>query len=134
MKDGISPSSEKGVLSKVQDYKIRYYFEKISQDSFYDFLKTGAHDSALIKASCKPASSKILSYIYWSTMFIFTFQLEKWIEFSDRVKPILLTSDATSLKDASKLLITGWGLYKAIDEISELGGGKKRITVLEQGK
>ncbi len=62
-------------------------------------------------------------------MFILTFQLEKWIEFSDRVKPILLTSDSSNLKD--ELLITGWGLYKAIDEISKLSDGKKHFIELE---
>ncbi len=49
----------------------------------------------------------------------------KWIEFSDKVKPILLTSDTSNLKDNSKFLITGWGHYKVIDEISKLGGGKE---------
>ncbi len=55
VKDGKSPSSEKGVLSKVQDFKIRFYFEESRYDSAYDFLKQSAHDSALIKASCKAA-------------------------------------------------------------------------------
>ncbi len=63
VKDGKSPSREQGILSKVQDFKNRFSFEQSSQDSPYDFLKIGAHDSALIKASCKPHYLRV----YYST-------------------------------------------------------------------